>query len=304
MNDRFESLEDGEVISVQHDGQVLSGHRTFRAGELSETIEKLLESAIPGWNEDKRDWLTAQGIDCEALRFGSKAWEKGRIRFSLQFCPDEPIAAHDAISSSIPNSTTKQLPAEQSIGSLAAASELQDQDSDPSAHQQAAPGTINNSSAPTNIDSNLPETIIAAIPVAGVATMGAAVATVIATADLEEVSTNSTIPHHTDTVLELEDGHSDPHAPNSGGLDEISFDFDLANKDRGRMIPNGGMVLDLNDIGLDFSEHDLLSFEANGLTDGAEGFGNFQDFDQPENSGMLIDEVWNEMNQASWPGIN
>lgn len=133
--------------------------------------------------------------------------------------------------------------------------------------------------------------------------MTAGVATAVATPDLREVSTNSTIPHHTDTVLELEDGHSDLNAPNSGGLDEISFDFDSTNKDRGRMIPNGGMVLDLNDIGLDFSEHDLLSFEANGL-DGSEGFGNLQDFDQPENSGMLIDEVWNEMNQSNWPGIN
>lgn len=303
MNDRFESLEDGEVISVQHDGQVLSGHRTFRAGELSETIEKLLESAIPGWNEEKRDWLTAQGIDCEALRFGSKGWEKGRIKFSLQFCPDEPIPAQESITSSSSNSATKQLPAEQAIGSLAAAAEIQHEDSlIQSAHQQAVPATINNSSASANIDRNLPETLIAAIPVAGVATMSAAVAVAVAT-PVREVSTNSTIPHHTDTILELEDGHSDPSAPNSGGLDEISFDFDSTNKDRGRMIPNGGMVLDLNDIGLDFSEHDLLSFEANGL-DSAEGFGNLQDFDRPENSGMLIDEVWNEMNQSNWPGIN
>ncbi len=299
MNDRFESLDNGEVISVQHDSQVLSGHRTFRAGELSETIEKLLESAIPGWNEEKKDWLTAEGIDCEALRFGSKGWEKGRIRFALQFCPDEPVAAQESISTSA-NSATKQLPAEQSIGSLAAAAEIQPEES--LAHQQSVSATINTSNPPANIDQNLPETLIAAIPVAGVA-MSAGVATAVATPDLGVVSTNSTIPHHTDTVLELEDGHTDPTAPNSGGLDEISFDFDSANKDRGRMIPNGGMVLDLNDIGLDFSEHDLLSFEANGL-DGADGFGNLQDFDQPENSGMLIDEVWNEMHQNNWPGIN
>ena len=304
MHDRFESLDSGEVISVQHDGQVLSGHRTFRAGELSETIEKLLESAIPGWNEDKRDWLTEQGIDCEALRFGSKGWEKGRIRFSLQFCPDEPLAAQGAISSSIADPALKQLPAEQAIGSIAAAADVHSEDSvvQP-VHQHAAPTTANNSTSPVNIDANIPETLIAALPMVGVATMATAVAA-IATPDLREVSTNSTIPHHTDTVLELEDSHSDPNAPNSGGLDEIAFTFDPADRDRGQMIPNGGMVLDLNDIGLDFSEHDLLSFEANGLSDGVEGFGNLQDFDRPENSGMLIDEVWNEMNQGNWPGIN
>ena len=302
MDDRFDTLEDGEVISVQHDSQVLSGHRTFRAGELSETIEKLLESAIPGWTEEKRDWLTAQGIDCEALRFGSKGWEKGRIRFSLQFCPDEPITAQEAISSSIPNPATKQLPAEQAIGSLAAAADVHQDSVAQPVHQYAAPTTANNSSSPLNIDANIPETLIAAIPVVGVATMGTAVAAAIAT-PVQEVSTN-TIPHHTDTILELEDSHSDLSAPNSGGLDEIAFTFDPADKDRGQMIPNGGMVLDLNDIGLDFSEHDLLSFEANGLSDGAEGFGDLQDFDRSENSGMLIDEVWNEMHQGNWPGIN
>jgi hypothetical protein len=31
MSDRFESLESGEVVSIQHETQVLSGHRTFRA---------------------------------------------------------------------------------------------------------------------------------------------------------------------------------------------------------------------------------------------------------------------------------
>ena len=60
--------------------------------------------------------------------------------------------------------------------------------------------------------------------------------------------------------------------------------------------------MDLAD-GIDYSEHDLLSFEANGMSDAAEGFGSFQDIGRPEHSGALIDEVWTEINQANWPKV-
>jgi hypothetical protein len=76
MKDRFEALESGEVISVQQDTPVLGGQRTFRVGELNDAIRKQLESAIEGWNEDKSAWFSPDGIDCEALRFGSKGWQR------------------------------------------------------------------------------------------------------------------------------------------------------------------------------------------------------------------------------------
>ena len=69
MSDRFESLESGEVVSIQHETQVLSGHRTFRSGELNDAIKSYVEQAIAGWSEEKNDWFTDRGIDCEALRF-------------------------------------------------------------------------------------------------------------------------------------------------------------------------------------------------------------------------------------------
>ena len=103
MNVRFESLESGEVISVQQDTLAMSGHRTFRVGELNEAIEGHLKQAIENWNEENNAWLTPEGLDCEALRFGSKGWQKGRIRLCLEFCPDEPsLPAHSESSSSLP----------------------------------------------------------------------------------------------------------------------------------------------------------------------------------------------------------
>jgi hypothetical protein len=297
MSDRFESLEGGEVVSIQHEAQVLSGHRTFRTGELNDTIKSYVANAIAGWSEEQNDWFTDRGIDCEALRFGSKGWQKGRIRVCLEFCPDEPsLSAVDA-SSSIPtaaNSSQTMIeapltPAHAPINAVAEHNEDR---------------VMLEDVVPTKVFTTTPDALTETIPVVGIAATGAvAAAMAMASPDLQTASISQTIPHHTDTILEPEHQHSDSSAPHSGGLDEIAFDFDLANNDRGRMIPNGMMELDLAD-GLDFSEHDLLSFEANGLSDAADGFGNFQDLDRSANPGMLIDEVWNETNQINWPKIS
>ncbi|MFM2303239.1 MAG: hypothetical protein RLZZ135_647, partial [Cyanobacteriota bacterium] len=84
MNDGFEPLESGEVISVQYDTQVLGGHNTFKVGELNNAIKNYLEKEITDWNEEKSAWFSRQGIDCEAFRFSSAGWQKGRIRLSLE----------------------------------------------------------------------------------------------------------------------------------------------------------------------------------------------------------------------------
>jgi KGK domain len=304
MNDRFESLESGEVISVQHDIQVLSGHRTFRVGELNGAIESHLKSAIANWSEENNGWFTPQGIDCEALRFGSQGWQKGRIRLCLEFCPDEPNPpAATANKSEIPiavNAPPLELVGHATHPPLTTSSDPVMADAhDVDRVAQATMATEVVVPNPNPVDK-----FAAAIPVAGIGIMGAvATAVAISPPDLrEEVA--QTIPHLTDTTLELEEHHPDPHPPHSGGLEEIAFDFDLANNDRGKITPNGMMELDLTDLELDFSEHDLLNFEANGLSDDSVEFANFQNISKPENSGMLIDEVWNEMNQGNWPTIN
>lgn len=285
MSDRFESLESGEVVSIQHETQVLSGHRTFRSGELNDAIKRCVEQAIAGWSEDKNDWFTDRGIDCEALRFGSKGWQKGRIRLSLEFCPDEPDLL--ALSSSdSKTSVTTHL------------TDISDQ-------------TVNAATAPTTpaasyegfaAEAEIPVTpdyLSSTNAVEVAATSGVAAATV-SSVDLEPLP-NSAIPHLADATLE-EQHDLDPTAPNSGGLDELNYVFNASNDDQGQLIPSGMMEMDLAD-GIDYSEHDLLSFEANGMSDAVEGFGNFQDIGRPEHSGALIDEVWTEIDRANWPKV-
>jgi hypothetical protein len=285
MSDRFESLESGEVVSIQHETQVLSGHRTFRSGELNDAIRSYVEQAIAGWSEEKNDWFTDRGIDCEALRFGSKGWQKGRIRLSLEFCPDEPeMPALSASNSQTPVTTyfTDPTVSTASIPTTPVAShnEALALDSEP---EIVATSTT---TTPDLLNTAIPVGMAATSAVAGVATM--------TNLDLEPL-TNSSIPHLTDAVLEPE--HHDPISPISGNLEELSYIFGESNDDRGQLIPPGMMEMDLAD-GIDYSEHDLLSFEANGMSDSAEGFGSFQDIGRPEHSGALIDEVWTEIDRA------
>jgi KGK domain len=340
MQDRFESLESGEVISVQNDAQVLSGHRTFRVGELNESLESHLKSAIANWNEAHNGWFQPEGVECEALRFGSQGWQKGRIRLCLEFCPDEPDRAAQVTSatSSIPmagtppsvgqaiappaphnvaattqsthpsnvvatTNTVTNVPTEP-IATNSAATVVTDIPTEPIATNSPPVAIASSPIEPVATASNPVNPLAAAaIPAAGIAAVGAVGAVAAMTpADLHPTDTHQLIPHFAETTLEQEEGRSQPDIQH--GIDEIAYDFSHADADRATATPNGMMELDLADLGLDFSDGDLLSFETGGITEHSEEFLNLSDTSKPETSGMLIDEVWNEMNQGNWPGIN
>jgi KGK domain len=306
MHDRFESLESGEVISVQQDTQVLGGQRTFRVGELNEAIEGHLKSAIANWSEAHNGWFTPQGIDCEALRFGSQGWQKGRIRLCLEFCPDEPTSvAQGTNASSIPTVVNLPSPSAQSIEpppaphSVAATT--------PESHVEIAAtvpaSTLPAESSVNNASINNSHPLAnAVVPAAGIAAVGAVAAAAMTPADLHHTDTHQIIPHFEETTLEQEEPPSEPSIQHS--IDEIAYNFNATDAGGGNTTPNGMMELDLADLGLDFSDSDLLSFETGGITESSAEFLSIQDGGKPENSGMLIDEVWNEMNQGNWPGIN
>ncbi len=318
MSDRFEPLEDGEVISVQHDTQVLFGHRTFRAGELNDSIESHLKAAVANWTEANNGWFGSEGIECEALRFGSKGWQKGRIRLCLEFCPDEPNSSLHSVASSIPASTTTTptvaigqpvsppsvSPSSVSIGSNTSAANTPKYDSSEPIETTAVVANATTIASKSAVNS---PTIHDQIPVAGIAAVGAGVIGAVAVAKISEpvhppTDVQQSIPHLIDTMIEPADFHPESSNSSHGNFDEIAFDFDVNNDQN--VMGNGMMELDLTDLGLDFAEHDLLNFEANGMSDNSQEFLNLQDIGRPENSGMLIDEVWNEMNQGNWPGSN
>ena len=96
MDNQFQPLETGEVLSVDDSSQILIGHHTFRAGEFSEAIRAQMEYGLGGWTEEKDAWFSDRGVYCEVLKFGATQWKKGRVRIRLEFCSDDgsqpPIA--------------------------------------------------------------------------------------------------------------------------------------------------------------------------------------------------------------------
>jgi hypothetical protein len=89
VDNQFEPLASGEVLSVDESAQILIGHHTFRVGELADAIKTQLEHGLSEWTQDKNAWFSEEGISCEVLRFSAGGWQKGKVRINLEFCPQE-----------------------------------------------------------------------------------------------------------------------------------------------------------------------------------------------------------------------
>jgi hypothetical protein len=99
VDNHFEPLAIGEVLSIEESAQILIGHRTFRVGEFADAVNKQMQS-IQGWTKEKDAWFSEEGVPCEVLRFTANGWQKGKVRLHLEFCPqdfeDKPPAASTA----------------------------------------------------------------------------------------------------------------------------------------------------------------------------------------------------------------
>jgi len=104
VNNHFEPLDNGEVLSINESELIYIGHTTFRVGEFAEAVRTKLE-ATEGWNEQKNAWFTDTGVDCEVLRFTSGGWVKGKVRLRLEFSPEDGGASSDTKSVSVQPST-------------------------------------------------------------------------------------------------------------------------------------------------------------------------------------------------------
>lgn len=87
-------------FSFSDESVVAFGSVLHKAGRLREALKVVLTSEkilkTPSQDELKifsKDWFE-EGINCEALELGDKAWRKGKIKIkvSIEFHPDEPQA--------------------------------------------------------------------------------------------------------------------------------------------------------------------------------------------------------------------
>lgn len=90
MDNQFEPLMSGEVLSIDNPEQFPIGHKTFKVSEFVEALKKeFVKQNVGGLSEEQIGWLTEAGIECQALKFGASGWQKGKIRISLEFLPEE-----------------------------------------------------------------------------------------------------------------------------------------------------------------------------------------------------------------------
>jgi hypothetical protein len=91
MNDKFNPLEDEEVLSVEENDKILLPQLMFTPDQLIAQMKYILaRHAGNRTNENLEEWLH-EGVDCATLKFGAKGWKKGKVRIkvSVEFCPDE-----------------------------------------------------------------------------------------------------------------------------------------------------------------------------------------------------------------------
>lgn len=88
IDGQFEPLNNDEVLFVSL-GRVLMRNPTFKVGEFLDALAQAVSDREPDWTDENEGWFGGEGLECEALRFQTGGWQRGRVRLRLEFCPDE-----------------------------------------------------------------------------------------------------------------------------------------------------------------------------------------------------------------------
>jgi hypothetical protein len=85
------NLDKNDVLSVdtKEYGWVVLQDQTFKAGDLITALNHYLPGAGRA-----TEMLLGKGLACEVLKPGFN-WRKGKVKLSLEFCPDEPKSPLD-----------------------------------------------------------------------------------------------------------------------------------------------------------------------------------------------------------------
>jgi hypothetical protein len=86
MNNNFKHLDRKDVVSVYSD-QIFINNRTFTVDDFTAAIMQMYKQKIGELTENKINWFS-EGIDCKILKPGAKSWQRGKVRISLEFEPE------------------------------------------------------------------------------------------------------------------------------------------------------------------------------------------------------------------------
>jgi len=97
MEEKFLPLDPEEVISADHKHNIAIRHNTCTASEFLRGLSRYLKAYCDSsrdvpfcWDDNRQQWFSNEGVEGYALRYGEKGWQSGRLRLSIEFCPDEP----------------------------------------------------------------------------------------------------------------------------------------------------------------------------------------------------------------------
>ena len=82
-------IENNEVISVNREDNILISHHTYKAEEFIRELGRRID-------HHKMERWCIKGVPCEILT-PNQGWKKGKVKITLQFCPDEIESPLDTI---------------------------------------------------------------------------------------------------------------------------------------------------------------------------------------------------------------
>ena len=329
MDNHFEPLAIGEVLSIDESAQILIGHRTFRVGEFADAVQKEMQS-IQGWTKEKDAWFSEEGVPCEVLRFTANGWQKGKVRIHLEFCPqdfeDKPkesaASVADASATAAVVDTSDDLELEDSLLDTSDDLALEDSllDSSDDLDLDESPFSMKDELVPENLSSSLddefaldepeqstffqqeedaPSAVFIEVEQEVIILPGEGLGFDPMSTSFDDDLDLGEISQSIDQELELVD------AP-------LSNDDDLL--DLGDMSLNGNNDLDFGEMSAgtqgDFEFDEISVGGDDDLDFGEMSVGTEDDFqfedislsDDPEDKedDSLLDDVWQDINQASW----
>ena len=312
MDNQFEPLSNGEVLSVDESALVLIGHRTFRVGEFAEALREQLEGQVSGWSKATDAWFSEEGIPCEVLRFSSMGWQKGKVRIHLEFCPldfeegnKQTTAKLDEFHLEAPTSTEDELDLEESpisssagFGTAVAAAALADtEDELDLVEPESTVSSFDEFDLEPSAASNLE--LEQEAPSLIYVEMEQEVTTFIVDDELDMVEMPTGLDDDFD-LGEMSDSIEQELelVESPGGSDEDLMDFGSTSTDSdddfgfgefGETAVGGKDDLEFGDLSGD--TQDDFQFEDISLSD---------EFGENEPN-SLLDDVWQDINEGSWP---
>ncbi len=98
MNNHRDMMQKDDVVTVLAEDRILINHKTFTVDELLSELSQ----RITGENIYQMKKWCMDGVSCQILS-PNQNWRKGKVKFCLEFVPDEAESPLDDIRQQINN---------------------------------------------------------------------------------------------------------------------------------------------------------------------------------------------------------